>query len=135
MEVGLGPGDFMLDEVSTPPPQKGGRVPQLSAHVYCGQTAGWIKIATGMELSLCPRYIVLDGDPAPLPKKWTEPPIFSAPFYCGKTLGCIKMPKKFLFASLAECSPTRIDTMQDINILLCVRSLPLRSLKFCSYVR
>ena len=26
--------------------------PQFSAHVYCGQTAGWIKIALGMEVGL-----------------------------------------------------------------------------------
>jgi len=27
MEVGLGPGDFVLDRDTAPPPQKGGRVP------------------------------------------------------------------------------------------------------------
>ena len=43
--------------------------PQFSAHMYCGQTAGWIKIALGMEVGLGPGHIVLDGDPA-------DPPIF-----------------------------------------------------------
>jgi len=40
MEVGLGPGDFVLD--GTPlPQQKGGGAPQKKlAHVYCGQTVG-----------------------------------------------------------------------------------------------
>jgi len=35
IEVGLSPGDFVLDE-DPPPPQKGGRSPKFSAHVYCG---------------------------------------------------------------------------------------------------
>ena len=50
------------------PSQKGGGAPsQLSAHVCCGQTAGWIKMALGMEVGLGPGHIVLDEDPAPLP--------------------------------------------------------------------
>jgi len=39
----------------------------LLAHVYCGETAGWIKMPLGMEVALGPGHIVLDGDPAPLP--------------------------------------------------------------------
>ena len=54
-----------------PPPEKGAH-PQFSAHVYCGQTAGWIKMALGTEVGLGPGHIVLDGDPAPLPKKRAE---------------------------------------------------------------
>jgi len=53
----------------SPPSQKGGEAPLFSAHVYCGQTAGWIKMALGMEVGLGPVHIVLDGDTAPLPKK------------------------------------------------------------------
>jgi len=57
------------------------------------QTAGWIKMALGMEVGLGPVHIELDGDTAPLPKKGTEPsPQFSSHFYCGHTAGCIKMP-------------------------------------------
>ena len=49
------------------PPQKRGTAPQFSAHVYCGQTAGWIKMPFGiMEVGLGPGHVVLDGDPAPL---------------------------------------------------------------------
>ena len=33
-----------------PPPQKGAEPLKFSAHVYCGQTAGWIKMALGMEV-------------------------------------------------------------------------------------
>ena len=32
--------------------------------VYCGQTAGWIKMPLGSEVGLGPGHIVLDGDPA-----------------------------------------------------------------------
>jgi len=50
------------------PPQKGGRAPsQFLAHVYCGQTAVYIRIPLGTEVSLSLGDIVLDGDPAPLP--------------------------------------------------------------------
>jgi len=44
-EVGLGQGDFVLD--GDPAPQKGGTAPQFLAHVYCGQTARWIKMPLG----------------------------------------------------------------------------------------
>ena len=45
-------------------PQKGAHPPQFSAHVYCGQTAGWIKMPLGTK-GLGPGHIVLHGDPAP----------------------------------------------------------------------
>jgi len=44
-----------------------GRSPQFLAHVYCGQTAAWIKMPLDAEVGLGLRNIVLDGDPAPLP--------------------------------------------------------------------
>ena len=75
MEVGLGPGDFVLDGDPAAPLQKKGQSPQFSAHVYCGQTAGWIKMPLGTEIGLDPGDIVLDGDPAPLPHG-AQPPIF-----------------------------------------------------------
>jgi len=66
MEVGLMPWDFMLDGDPAPPCQKGGGAPpQFSAHVYCGQTAGWIKMPLGTEVGLDLGDIVLDRDPAP----------------------------------------------------------------------
>jgi len=46
------PDDFVLDGDPAPPPQKGGRAPHFSAHVYCGQTAGWMKLVLGMVLAL-----------------------------------------------------------------------------------
>jgi len=59
-----------------PLPKKGAEPPKFSAHVYCGQTAKWIKMALGMEICLGPVRIVVDGDTAPLPKKGAQPPIF-----------------------------------------------------------
>jgi len=40
---------------------------QFLAHVYCGKTAGWIKIPLRIEVGLGPGHIVLDG--AQLPPK------------------------------------------------------------------
>jgi len=56
-------------------PAKGAQlVPQFSAHVCCGQTAGWIKIPLGREEGLSPDDIVLDGDAAPREKGHSSPP-------------------------------------------------------------
>jgi len=73
--IGLRPGDSVLDGDPAPPPQKGG-APQFSAHVYCGQTAGLIKMALGMEVGLRPGHIVLDRDPAPPSDKRGTAPSF-----------------------------------------------------------
>jgi len=48
----------------SPPQKPGGAPPQFSAHVYCGQTAGCIKMPLGMEVGVSPGDFVLDGDPA-----------------------------------------------------------------------
>jgi len=38
------PGNLVLDGDGDPaPPQKGAQLPQFSAHIYCGQTAGCIR--------------------------------------------------------------------------------------------
>ena len=78
MEVGLGPGDFVLDWDPAPSPlEKGDGGPKFSAHVYCGQTAEWIKMALDMEVGLSPGDFVLDRDPAPSQKGDGAPsPIF-----------------------------------------------------------
>ena len=74
MELGLGPGDFVLDGHPAPPRQKGGG--KFSAHVYCGQTAGWMKLVLGKKVGLSPGDFVLDGDPAPTLKRGRAPPQF-----------------------------------------------------------
>ena len=45
--------------------------PKFSAHVCCGQTAGWITMPLGMEDGGRPQpsHIVLDGDPASPPNE------------------------------------------------------------------
>ena len=64
MEVGLGSDDLVFD--GDPAPQKKGTAPtQFSVHVYCGQTAGWMKTPLGTEVDLRQGHIVLDGDRAP----------------------------------------------------------------------
>jgi len=88
MEVGLVPGHIGLNVDPALPPK--GHSPQFSAHIRCGQTAGWIKMPLDMKVGLGPGDIVLDGDPAPPKKKGHNPRIFS-PVCCGTT-GCIKIP-------------------------------------------
>jgi len=86
MEVGLGPGDFVLDKDPAHPPEKGSEPPsrkrgrshppQFSVHFYFGQTAGCIKMPLGMvhmDVGLSPGDFVLDGDPAPSPKGGRAP--------------------------------------------------------------
>jgi len=70
MEVGLVPGDFVLDGDPVALSTKGERTPIFSAHVYC---AGWMKLVLGTVIGLIPGEFVLDGDPAPSPKR-AEPP-------------------------------------------------------------
>jgi len=77
-EIGLGPGDFVLDgDPAIPPPRKKGHSSlQISAHAYCGQTAGWIKMPLGTKVGLGPGDVVLDGDPAPAQKGEQQPASF-----------------------------------------------------------
>ena len=58
------------------PPQKGGGAPKFSAHVYCDQTARWIKMVLGMEIGLSQGDFVLDGDPPPPSQKGGGATIF-----------------------------------------------------------
>ena len=83
MEVGLSPGDFVLDDSA--PPQK--RVePQFSPHVYCGQTAEWMKMLLSTEVALdqddnCVRWV------ASSPALKGHSPQFSENVRCGETAG------------------------------------------------
>jgi len=73
-EVGLGPGHIVLDGDPAPPPPKV-HSPKFSAHICCGQMAGWIKMPHGREMGLSPSDIVLDGTQLPSLKA-EQPPIF-----------------------------------------------------------
>jgi len=62
MEVGLGVGDFVFDGVpATPRIESTPTTTQFLAHVYCGQTAEWMKTPLGTEVDLGPGHIVLDA--------------------------------------------------------------------------
>ena len=74
MEVGVGPDHIVLDG-DPASIRKKRQNPQFSAHLYCGQTAGCIKMPLGMEVGLRPGDFALDGDPAATPKG-AEPPTF-----------------------------------------------------------
>jgi len=59
------------------PSSRGTAPPPISAHVYCGKAAGWIKMPLGMQVGLSTGHIVLDGEPAlPSPKGAQQPPHF-----------------------------------------------------------
>ena len=73
MQVGLGPGYIVLDKDPALLLQIG-TVTQFSAHICCGQMAGWIKMPLGREIGHSPGHIMLDGDPAPACGRGTAPP-------------------------------------------------------------
>jgi len=52
MQVGLGPGHTVLDEDRACPPKKSTAPTHFSAHVYCAEMAGWIKMSLGTEVGL-----------------------------------------------------------------------------------
>jgi len=65
MEVGLGPGNFVFDgDPATPRTEGTPTTTQFLAHVYCDQTAGWMKAPLGTEVDIGPGHTVLDMVPA-----------------------------------------------------------------------
>ena len=66
-ELGLGPGDFVLD--GTQPP-----LPHFSAHFYCGQTAGCIKMPFGTKVRPQRRRLCVRLGPSPPPQKGAVAP-------------------------------------------------------------
>jgi len=58
------------------PPKRGRSPPQFSAHFYCGQTAGCIKMPLVIDVGHSPGDFVLDGDPVfpPQQRGGAEPP-------------------------------------------------------------
>jgi len=75
MQVSLGPGHIKLDEdLAHRPPKGHSPPPQFSAHICCGQMAGWIKMLCGMVVGLGPADFALDWNPATPPQKGSGAP-------------------------------------------------------------
>jgi len=74
-EVGLNPSDIVSDGDPSHPKRGDSGSPPFRP-MYCGQTAGWIKMPFGTEVGLSPGHILLDGDPAPSPAKGGRAPNF-----------------------------------------------------------
>jgi len=85
-ESGTQPKQHCVRWGHSSPGERGTAVPLFSAHVYCGQTAGWINMPLGTKVGLGPGHIVLDGDPAPPLSKKRAHPEFSAHVSCGQTV-------------------------------------------------
>jgi len=73
-EVGLSTSNIVLDGTQLPPQKGAEPPPKFSAHVYCGQTAGWMKMPLSTEVDLSSGHIVLVGDPVPPTKGAQQPP-------------------------------------------------------------
>jgi len=89
-EVGLDPGDIVLDGDSAPPPLKGHSSSNFRLmSVVAKRRHGWTKTPLGMEVGLGPGDFVLDEDPGPpLSLKRGSPcPQFSARVYSAQTAG------------------------------------------------
>jgi len=87
VELGLSPGDFVLNGNPAPLPKKWTEPPpKFSAHFYCGQTAGCINMPLGMEVGVSPVDFALDGDPVPLPQKGGGAPNIPPMFIVAKRL-------------------------------------------------
>ena len=71
-EVNLGPGDVVLDGGRSSSPYKG----QFSFHVYCGQTAGWMKTPLGTEVDLGRGHVVRRGPSFLAKGEQQSPPLF-----------------------------------------------------------
>jgi len=104
MEVALGPGDFVFDGDPATRRKMGTLTPtQFLAHVYCGQTAGWMKTPLDTEVNLGPGHIVLDGVPALRGRGTAALPLFSAHVYCGHG-----HPSQLLLSSCIHRSPVTL---------------------------
>jgi len=80
------PRPLVLDGDPASPLRKRYSSPHFSALVYCGQTAGWIKMPLGTKLVIGPVHTVLDGDPAYPRRGAQQRTHFSIHVYCGQTV-------------------------------------------------
>jgi len=99
-EQGVDQGDIVLDgdpdltaEGAQQPHFCSLRTPasiQTASHVYCGQTAGWIRMPLGRHRPRPRRHCVRRG-PAPPTQKGAQQPHLSAHVYCGQTAEWIRI--------------------------------------------
>jgi len=76
-ELGLSPGDSVFDgDPATTRTEGTPTTTQFLAYVYCGQSAGLMKMPLGTEVELGPGHIVLDWVPALRERGTAAPPIF-----------------------------------------------------------
>jgi len=81
--------------MGTPPP------PQFLAHVYCGQTAGWMKLVLGMVVDLSTADFLLDGEPALSLKRDRNPlPNFRSISIVAKRLDASRCHLVWMYASV-----------------------------------
>jgi len=76
MEVGLGLGDFVFSGDPASSRKKCTAHTQFLAHVYCGQTAEWMKTPLGAEVDLGPGSLCWSGAQLPPAKGAQHPPLF-----------------------------------------------------------
>ena len=73
MEVGLGPGNFVLDGDPAPLPKKGAKPPPQFGTSLLWPKGWMVKMPLGMEVGLGPDHFELDGDLAPPQTRGTAP--------------------------------------------------------------
>jgi len=71
MEVGLSPGDFVLDRDPAPSPKRGGAPNFRPTSIVTKLLHGTMPLGTDVSFGL--RDVVLDGDPAPPPLNGHSP--------------------------------------------------------------
>jgi len=86
------------------PSPKEGQSPQFLAHVYCGQTAGWMKTPLGTEVDLGPGHFVLDGFPA-IAGRGTAAPLFGP---------CLLWPRSPISATAELLYKVQCRSLRDV---------------------
>ena len=122
MEVGLDPGDIVLDGDPAPPPQKGHSPPNFWPMLWSNDW--WIKMALGTKVGLGPGRIVLHGDPAPCCVTWRP----SSPFQKGHSLPifgpCLLWPNaRPSHLLLSTCKLYNVATFVTLVSLMSVTAL------------
>jgi len=95
------PSHIVQDGDPAPLPKMGAQQSSNFLPMYCGQTAGWIKMPIGLEVYKArPRRLVLDGDqPSSVTKRSTALPtfeIYERGFACVRTIRgpCLLWPSR-----------------------------------------